>query len=343
MVVPISLRHTVGLWLTGSWLLATPAHATECTTPYPIDQLLTDLIQAEDALRSGRNPEALGASEALRGGLLCLSEPMPRMIVGRTYRAIGAGLVATGQIEEGSLWFLTALEAEPTFEYGIEDLPPIHPVRDAYLESQSVEAVEVETLTDRTFADRAWLDGRPIEAVEARPGRPHLLQLDDDPLRSWVIDGSAFPEEATIPVELPGDARRRRSPKPDALEPTPTPSGTNTPIVVSRRSRPTRTRSSTGADGTLTVERDRPKEKTPLILGGLALSAAAGGVYWQSGAKRAEFNQASTLVEITELQPQINRLAIASAALLAAGTGTLTWGVVLSGDGAVGPGLGFRL
>ncbi len=89
----------------------------------------------------------------------------------------------------------------------------------------------------------------------------------------------------------------------------------------------------TNSDGSL--KRKRPKEKTPLMIAGGVILGAAGGVYYMAGQKRGDFNASNDIDEIDQLQGQINRLVIASGAVAAVGAGTLSWGIILDGQGAV--------
>jgi hypothetical protein len=92
----------------------------------------------------------------------------------------------------------------------------------------------------------------------------------------------------------------------------------------------------------MVIQRQRPWEKTPLMIGGGAIMAGAGGIYFASMQSRKAFDNGTSLDEIEKLQTQTNQLVLASAAVLAVGSGTLTWGVILGGSGAPLPALNFR-
>ena len=86
----------------------------------------------------------------------------------------------------------------------------------------------------------------------------------------------------------------------------------------------------------------RPWEKTPLLIGGGAILAGAGGIYFAATQSRKAFNEGKTLNEIEKLQGTTNQLVIASAATLGVGVGVLTWGVILDGSGSPLPAVNFR-
>ncbi len=310
-------------------LVSPAAHAADCAAPYAVDQLLADLVAIEGHLRSGDDTSASTAATSLESGLACMNEVLPRMIVGRAYRAVGAGLVAGGNAERGTTWLRTAAEIEQSFEYGIEDLPPDHPVRDAYANAKLSSSGDELAVAGATFgAGTAWLDGRKIEAPEARVERPHLFQLDDGGVKTWIIDGNAFPASVLAAVaDAGGGADDGKAPK-EKKEKVPKEKAPKDPKVA-------KSSTAMNPDGTLQVKRQRPWEKTPLMIGGATLGAVAGGVYYLSSVKRREFNDATTLRQIQDLQPQVNRLVVVSAAVFAVGTGTLTWGVILDGGAPV--------
>jgi hypothetical protein len=316
------------------WSVA--AHAADCAEPYTIDGMLEDLVAIETFLRHNDDPNAGKAAEALRTGLACMNEVLPRMIVGRTLRAVGAGLVAGGDAATGEDWLRTAAELEQSFEFGLEDLSDEHPVRAVYATARSTSegddlAVEGAGLASGTV----YLDGRKITAPAARIDRWHIVQFDDgSSVRSWVIEGNRFPDAILIsaaPAEVPR-TKREKAPKPQ-------------PAAVAntgRTNKPNTGVKPISNNGTVTGVRDRPWEKTPLMVGGGVVIGGAGAVYYLSSVAHRQFEDANDADVLPGLQRKTNRLVIASLAVLAVGSSTLTWGVILDGDGPPLPALRVR-
>ena len=135
------------VWLAGVLIVPGTALA-QCPTAYTIDSLLTDLTTIESSLRSGDDAGAAAVAVTMEKGLPCLNELIPVMIVGRAYRAVGAGKAAGGDEDGGKMWFRTATEIEQSFDYGIEDLPVDHPVRGVYAAAKLESSGEVVVMDD---------------------------------------------------------------------------------------------------------------------------------------------------------------------------------------------------
>lgn len=335
-----SLRSTLGRSAAialGGLLWAGPAQAGDCPTPYTTDRLLGDLVNIEQFLRNGDDVAAGQASKGMEAGLGCLNEVLPPMIAGRAYRAVAAGLVVSGETERGEAWFRTAAEIEQSFDYGLEDLPEDHPVRDAYAAARQQASGEQVPVEGKAFAEGShYLDGRKIDAPRARLDRPHVFQLDGDGVRSWVIEGNAFPgerlvdvapvavvaaKEAKVKEPKPPKEKKLKEPKPPKEKPE---------AVAKVKASKVRTPTS-GVDGTVVLQRQRPWEKTPLMIGGGVIMVAGGGLYALALGQRNSFEAATTKTDVEKHAQQANQLVIASAAVIAAGTGTLTWGIILDG------------
>ncbi|MBN2798941.1 MAG: hypothetical protein JXX28_07315 [Deltaproteobacteria bacterium] len=287
------------LWLPG---LASAA----CTAPYTIDQVLSDLGTVESSLMGRDNAAAGAAATSIQQGLPCMNEVLPAQITGRVYRAIGSGLYAGGDMIGGFDWYMTALEVDPVFSYGTEDLPPDHPSRlayeDAKRESQGDPvAVEGKQLDP---AGVHYLDGRKISAPQARQGRPHLYQWEHGDVQSWVITSNDFPPQALGAAVAENTGKKKKDKNKGQV---------------------------TTADGAIELGRERPPEKTPLIVGGLGIVAGAGALYMMSGQKLAEYNDATTLDEVETLKTSTNQLFLLSAGVLGVGVSTFSWGVILDG------------
>ena len=358
-----------------------------CSAPYTTDALLGDMVGVEAGLRSGKTADALAAAKKVEAGLPCLDEVLPTMIAGRTYRAVAGGYVAGGDAARGAAWFTTAVEIESGFDYGLEDLPEKHPIRDAWNVARQMSPSDPTLIDGKSWIPgKVYLDGRNQagNTPGARPGRPHLLQYNDGTtVKGWLIDGGAIPAELlTVPVgsavvvaagkapkppkepkapkavpvapapapapaapapeepvvaEVPKPAK---APKP-APEPEPAPAPTvakatdpekvKEPKAAKEKEKPPAEVTSTGA---MVIERQRPWEKTPLMIGGTTLCLGAGFIYWQALQHHDRFFDSpdiDTTKEVLAEQSAANTFTLAASAVGAVGLGTLTWGVILDG------------
>lgn len=303
----------------------THALAADCAQPYTSDNLLEDLEMVETAAQGGDVDASVKAASKMEAGLACLDEKLVTMLIGRTYRSIGAGYLVGGQENKGRAWFRTAIEIDPNYSFGTGEYDSGHPVRQAYdaLKMQGSGAaakVEGKELADGKF----YLDGRTLREPEAVPGRPHLLQRVTDGTSSWVIDGNAFPADvltdaatAAAPAE-PGKKPKDKPPKaPKAGKP---PKAAKAPKAPKPEA---------ASSGFIEV---RPPEKTPLMIAGSALIAGAGGMFVGSVLSRQNFDSIEgSEADLQKAQKTTNRLYLGSFAVLAVGAGTLTWGLVLPG------------
>jgi hypothetical protein len=99
------------------------------------------------------------------------------------------------------------------------------------------------------------------------------------------------------------------------------------------------------SSGAMVIDRQRPWEKTPLMIGGGVLVAGAGVLYWQALSHHDAFfddPQIDTTDEVLAEQSAANTFTLASSAVLAVGVGTLTWGVILDGGSLHLPLVHFR-
>jgi len=346
------------------WLVPGLARAADCAAPYTLDTLLADMVAAEGFLRAGDTEPAKTVAAKMEAGVACMDARLPRPMVARTFRVIGAGLIGAGE-DRGKQWFATAAEVEPGFDYGVEELPADSPIRFAYLDAKSSSA-DKEGPDDKTFAEGDFtLDGKGVDEPLAKAGRPHLLQRDAGGVTSWVIQGGAFPDEvladkapevAAVPVPV-AKAKKSKEPKAakvkepkapkepkvaSAKEPKPAKEAKPDKEKVAKAPKPAKpNKSSTSSTGTVSASRKRPWEKTPLMIGGGVLMGVGGGIYYMAGQKRKAFDASNDVAEVDDLQGQVNRLVILSAAVTAVGAGTLTWGVILDG-GRPMPAVQFR-
>lgn len=347
--------------LLGAWLLAASsvARAAECTDPYPLDAMLEDLVAVETFLRNGDDALAGEAGAKLEAGFPCMPEVVPRMIVGRAIRAMASGLVASGEVEKAEDWFRTAAELEQSFDFGLEDMPESHPIRDVYSAAKSSSSGEEVLVAGATLATgTAYLDGRKLLEPKARLDRWHLFQFDaGSGAKTWLIEGNDFPDEVLVLAAPPvvgrnGKTKELKTPKPAPVVAAPvpavpmpaarTPKPAMPPPVTPPSARPGRTFTDTGNQSTMVVERQRPWEKTPLLVGGGTIVAGGAAVYYASYVARQKFDETNDVDELEPLQSRVNRLAIASMAILAVGAGTVTWGVILDGSGPPLPSIRIR-
>jgi hypothetical protein len=326
-------KHVVGWW-GALWLAAGPAEAAECAAPYTMDQMINDLTAVESSLRTADNAGAGQAAQNLAGGLACMNEVLPRLISGRAIRAIGAGLIASGDQEKGEDWLRTAVELEPSFEFGIEDLPEVHVVRDVYTVVRDTigEEIPVEGAT-LSAGGVVWLDGRKLTQPKARIDRFHVLQYDSGgAIRSWVIEGNRFPDEV-LAMAAPVDEGKKPKPPKGEGEAEPVASAKLPKPAPEPRAKPPKVPAAAPNSVTAAEQykRKRPWEKTPLMISGLAVGGLAGGVYLLHLQQLGKFNDLNESELLEQQQAKTNQLYVASLAILAVGTGTFTWGVIVDG------------
>lgn len=357
--------------------LANGAFAADCAAPYTSDQLLTDLPTVEDFLRNGDDKPAAKAAAELEQHLACLSEVLPPMIIGRTYRAVAGGLYVGGNLERAQDWFFTALVVDPTFDYGTEDLAPNHPVILVYQDARRVGSDDPAPVEGgKTFVPgNHYLDGRKISKPAAEPGQPHLYQWEQGgSVKTWIIEGNAFPADAlaapVVAAATTDDAKKAKAPKEKAAKPpkeTPPPKEKEAvakapkekapepepaePVAAAdpapektakapkeekapkeKAPAPAKTKTTASTSGGVTVvQRQRPPEKTPLMIGGAAVMVGGGVMYYLSGRSEEQFWNSNDEAEIDALRARTNRLVVMSGAVFAVGLGTTTWGVILDG------------
>lgn len=325
--------------------LASNAHG-QCAEPYTLDTLLGDLTVIEDALRSGNDAGAGAGADKMEAGFACMDDVLPVMIVGRAFRAVGAGKIAGGNTDRGVEWFRTATEVEQAFDYGLEDIPEGHPVRMYYSDAKNQSSGEVVVMEDMAFIDGThWVDGREVDVPKGRLDRPHLYQLQGGgQVMSWVITGNGFPPDvlkagggdAVADANDGADEPMVVGKPPKQKKEKPEKAGSDKPEKVAKDKPEKEPKGkelapTSSSDGTVVIKRQRPWEKTPLMVGGGAIIAGAGGLYLAATSSRTAFDNAETLEDIERLQTATNQLVIISAATLAVGAGTFTWGVILDG------------
>ena len=73
---------SVLFWLSSSMVYGS-AYAADCETPYSTDQLLTDLIEAEELLKTEDKGAILSKAKGMESGLSCMTETLPPILIGR--------------------------------------------------------------------------------------------------------------------------------------------------------------------------------------------------------------------------------------------------------------------
>ena len=306
-----------------------PVARAECTTPYTGDTLVADLPTLSLALRNLDDTTFGTAGKRLEAGMVCLSSSAPSPIFASAYRYIGTYRYLVLNDEAGARrWFRVALEIDATHNWDAAELDLGHPMRKLYEEERLTAPIAPTPIEGKLLASPAgsklYLDGRPIDAAAATLDRPHILQqvgASDKSLRgSWLIEGNALPEQFLKDAALAEEA------------------------VDDKKKKPTKTRkpgeiasATTGsAVQVMVAKRERPPEKTPLILVGVAGVLGAGGVYAASYLSQQQFYEAQTTEEAEQLRQTTNTLVLASGGVLLAGLGIGYWGVILDGGAGVG-------
>lgn len=327
------MGRTLALTVASTLALLGSSAAYACDGVYDTGAMIDDLTVAEDALRASDGAAAAAAATQLEANIACLGEPMPYAIVGRIYRGIASGKVLGGDEARGRQWYLTALEADPTYEYGTEDMPEDSPIRLMYLDLRSDADADPVTVDASFIEGKFFIDGAVTGSPRATSDRPHLVQQEvAGAVNGWLVEGVDFPAEvlgaavAVVDPETadPRDARRRQKEAERAAR--------DAERAVARGADP-RTAPTTGG-----VTIVRAPEKTPLIVGGAVALAAAGGLYYASSVTRKQFDDALFEDDARKARRSTNNLVIASAIVAAAGASALTWGIIVD----EGPGVTLR-
>lgn len=369
-------------------LLGHQALAADCPTPYTIDGLLGDLTAAETGLRNRDDGATSEAGVRLRDGLGCLDEILPAPIAARAYRAVGAGLYSKGELDAANKWFRTSLELEPTWEYGVQDIPEGHPLRPDFDSLKTQIGGDPAEVEGKEFGDGShYLDGRKITSPKARVERFHLYQVDGNGVASHVIEGNAFPATSLVSgavAEVTDPTKPDKEKKPKKVRTNNEVSDKDLAKAEKEREKAaakaakdvkSKAKTRVDADGTVYYERVRPKEKTPLMIAGGAITAGAGVIYYASSRTRAKVFGITNAcdvnpdvlpyegdkctvpadmpvcgrdqdpvadgcyknpgAEVDRLAGVTNRLVVASLAVFAVGVGTTTWGIIVDGGTAV--------
>ena len=364
--------RSIALVITGL-SLSSSAFAADCAAPYTTDSLIGDLSKVEAGMREYDDASAASAGTALRDGLGCLDEVLPALIAARAYRAVGAGLYAGGEKEQANKWFATSLELEPTWTYGLQDIPEGHPLRQEFEDLKRVmEGSDPALVEGQVFVEGShYLDGRKISQPKARLERFHVYQVDNGGVSSHLIEGNAFPAEQLKAGKVDTD-------KPKPVASTGNDGGLTEKEIAraekkrlkaeeKRQKKAAKVKTTVAADGTVYYKRQRPPEKTPLMIAGGVIMAGAAALYYGSTRTEARMKSITHASDVNDNIPPgekfrscspneevgtggctidpadevdrlagvTNRLVVASAAVFAVGAGTTTWGIILDGNQVV--------
>lgn len=304
-----------GFGLLAALAVGSSAHAADCSTPYTIDELLADLTGVETAMRARSDSGAAEAGVKLRDGLGCLDEILPAPIAARAYRAVGAGLYSKGEPDDATKWFLTSLELEPTWEYGIQDIEEGHPLRNDFDALKLKVGGDPVAREGKAFgAGTHYLDGRKVTSPRARMERYHVYQVDGTGVQTHVIEGNAFPGENLVLAEgsdTSGGTSKGPKEKPEKQNKNSDPTEKQLAKAEAARKKAAEkqqnastVKTKVGADGTVYYDRIRPKEKTPLIIIGSATMASAIGVYYAATRTSAKMDGIRTIYDVNpDLRP----------------------------------------
>lgn len=215
--------HRTGFCLALSLSMATTASAGDpCAAPYTRDNMLVDLMAAEDAIRA-ITADAATLAAKMEAGLSCMDSVFPQMFAGRFYRAIAGSYLVSGDADAAAGWFRSAAAIDQVFQYGLEDVPADHAIIPVYETARST-SFTAGTVPDVAFVEGThYLDGRKISEPAANLDVQHLYQMQTDGVSSWVIDGIGFPEEvfavvALAEVDEPSGKKKKEKPAKEPKE-----------------------------------------------------------------------------------------------------------------------------
>jgi len=314
-----------------SLLVALLAPANACEGVYTADLLFEDLSAVTDGMRIEGGGEMEAAGARMEGGILCMAEPMTASLYAATYRALGVYNFEKGDAEKAALWFRVARELEPTYQFDIESMDLGSALYKTYDAAKVYEGLPGVALDDVRLVvpsgSRLVIDGRPLDEPKATTDRFHIVQQvgGDGAVRTtWLVEGNAFPanllEEATLTLNEQKDADATAKEKEKKKK-----KGGDEVLAGGYTS-----------DEVVTITRERPPIKTPLMVAGVAGMLAAGGVYGASYTARQGFDAASTEAELDAARTLTNTLVMASAGVAVVGLGVGTFGILVADDGPAG-------
>lgn len=308
-------------------LLALLAPADACEGVYTTDLLFEDLTAVTDGMRIEGGGEMVKAGARMEGGILCMAEPMTPSLYAATYRALGVYNFENGDAEKAASWFRIARELEPTYQFDIASMDlgsALYKTYDAAKAYEGLPGVAVEGVRLVVpSGSKVVIDGRPLDEPKATTDRFHIVQQvgSDGAVRaSWLIDGNALPENLLEDATLTLNEQKGVD------------AGVKEDNKKNKRGEPEVLAGGYTSDEVVTITRERPPMKTPLMVAGAAGLIAAGGVYGATFSARQGFDDASTEAELDAAMTLTNTLVIASAGVAVVGLGVGTFSLLLADD-----------
>ena len=312
-------------------LLALLSPADACDGVYTTDLLFEDLTAINEGMKLDGGGEMAQAGTRMEAGILCMAEPMTASLYAATYRALGVYNFENGDADKAALWFRVARELEPTYQYDIASMDLGSALYKTYDAAKVYEGLPPVALDGVRLVlpsgSKLVIDGRPLDEPKATTDRYHIVQQvgGDGAVRdSWLIEGNAFPanlvEEATLTLNEQKEADEQEKEKEKRK----------------KRGDPEVLAGGYTSDEVVTITRERPALKTPMLLAGAAGLVAAGGVYGASYSARQGFDAASTEAELDAARTLTNTLVMAAGGVAVVGLGVGTFGILMAEEGPAG-------
>lgn len=301
------------------------AYAGDCQTPYNGAQLLNDIQMLQLSLRNEDDTSFATAAARLDVGVPCLTSPAPPQVFAAAYRMLGLYYYQKQDEALARRWLRSSLELDPSYEFGAEDLPFDSPLRGIFEDERNNLSVEVRALPDMELnipaGSRLAIDGRPLTVAAATPERFHLVQQlgSDNGVRSvWLISGNDLPPQVIKPKVAAEPVEEPKKKKSKPAEATATTAGGTTTGQPRR------------------VERQRPPEKTPLMIAGAVVLVGAGATYATAVVLEQQLHPDAdgnlkyhTPDEVDAAASMVNGLILGAGGLAVAGVGLGYWGFSL--------------
>ncbi len=318
------------LCVTGVLLTSPSAWAADCLQGYSGQQILQDIETLQLSLRALDEANFTIAAMRVDAGIPCLTTLLPPGVFSTAFRYVGVHYYFRNDEPAARRWFRSSLELNPTYEWDATDLELGHPIRTMFEEERGEATVEPSPIEGKVLqevAGASWfLDGRPLSEAAATAERYHVVQKvakDRSVRTTWLAYGN------DLPPAMLADAAAAA------------PIVTEEELAAAAKAAPVVTE-----DGKVVVERQRPREKTPLMIAGVVSVAGAGVAYTFALMTANKLDPArqdfpSTTTGLEAVQSRANLLALTAGGALALGAGLEVWAVLLDGNVAAGFVVGF--
>ncbi|MCB9758670.1 MAG: hypothetical protein H6739_02420 [Alphaproteobacteria bacterium] len=318
--------------LAAALLIPGSAYA-ECGSSYTVDQLLSDTNTMMQAIRADDKAPLMNSGASLEAGLVCMGEPLPPQMLANVYRMLGVYYARGDEPQQAPLWFRTARELDPTFEWDIREVSQASSTYRLYEAAAPYEGSPTEPVPGKQLSvpanSKLLIDGRPLEDASATTERFHLIQqvgADNSVRASWLIEGNALPDRLLRDQTQSINEQREEADREKAERKEERRRGKDDEVLAGGYT----------SDEVTLIQRERPPAKTPLIVLGGATLLAAGGVYAASFPARQQFDAATNETDLYAAKTLTNTLVMASGGVLLLGVGVGTWGILLDGNPTVG-------